>query len=401
MRIRGTIRLTSPLLITSTAQGRVTLDGRLTFGDAPGSFPCTTQYRFSANLGGVNVRVPVIPANTWRGSLRRAAAERIKAALIRKKQRISLPAWSCLLNGAASGNPDSGALNIQDVVTATSNVYLGVFGGGPRFVHGGLSASISWPLVHALRDAGIINAAPDECISAFIPDTGSERVMHGLTSYYHLRRSDDLSFCRADSYDHIEGGLERIADWLRLYHQRRDDDAVPAEGDAADGDEGTKDTKRNKKTKGDAQARGTGTLTFAEAISPGVPMSIRFDTHGLTPAQNGLVLRALLDVFAKQRIGANGRLGFGRFGYSFLVEDDNGSSEVRGGPDTHPQSLPDHLTAMLSAADEAIESLTATEIDAMFAISSTAVANAKAKLIKAGASAETLAAYDRVYGHGR
>jgi len=107
MRTAITLRLRtlSPLHITAPEDCRVTLDGKRVYGQQ--GFPCSLTQKLSIPLRAEDSKderrsqsVPLIPANTIRGRLRRMSAKSILDQIEAKGEKLSLPAWQGLQSGA-------------------------------------------------------------------------------------------------------------------------------------------------------------------------------------------------------------------------------------------------------------------------------------------------------------
>lgn len=386
MKIIGKLATTSPTLITSTRSLYVTADGRATYIKGPGAFPATSQVRMPVMFDGRPVEVPIIPANTLRGALRRQSAAIVVEHLRKTGEQISLPTYQCLLSGAVHGHPDSGPLRIDGLIEGTQHVVIGLFGGGPRFIPSSVRIDTAWPICQPLMDNRVIpHFGDNDAVRVFIRAASEEAVktdyLHGLTGFYHLRRADDLTNAIPGGYDFIEGGIDRLADWFTLFHQRP-------------GMKGEDEMEGGDAKKGIKSVAG---LSFSEAIIAGVPFACAFDCTGATLEQQGLFLLSLMGFCHKQRLGANGRHGFGRFAYEFEVHDNDGAviGSLTGGPAVHPSedALTDALRERIAAARAAIANITGASLRALTAPSAAATADVRGK-VKA---ADAVKAYDRLY----
>jgi CRISPR type IV-associated protein Csf2 len=131
----------------------------------------------------VVARLPVIAANNICGRLRRFGAKFVLDALRAKGQKVSLPVYSVLQNGAWTGNPDGSDTTLDEYRRARAHPYMGLFGGGPRMIPRGFRAGNALPALAWVREQFGIEAADEP-----MPDA----VERHLTQVFFCRRNDDL-----------------------------------------------------------------------------------------------------------------------------------------------------------------------------------------------------------------
>ena len=327
-QISGILTTLSPLNIADPSQGRVDLDGRFVPGDK--GFPCvrTRHAPFPAVFAPAPidqgdddgfddldanddakkpeamksaddrrkaplVNVPVVPANSLRGRLRRYAAREYYNVLIERGQRLSLDAFAVMQCGAAAGAPDGVPPNFEEVRAAEADPYFGLFGGGPRMFRSNLRCD----------DA----IAVCEASASFVPESAGAFMNQGrLTEVRFKRRNDDVA-----AFNDVETQQAIIEDYEAAVGRHQD---ASAKTRAA----------RGKKDEDDEAVRGVQSFHAVEAVRRGVNFALRFDIDG-SHAHLGLFLRALARLLDAQRLGGMGQLGFGRFAVPTLTMfDDHG-----------------------------------------------------------------------------
>lgn len=312
--ITAVLTTMSPLHITEPGDARVDLTGRDVKGGA--GFPCprTTKMWLSHQpaltsialegeeggaVAGGSSPVPCIPANSLRGQLRRQAARAIMDAIVARGEQLSINAYNVLQCGAATGAPDGTGPTVAEAVEADAHPYFGLFGGGPRLIRSNLRVDTAL----AVTPISLPYLRP-EFASAVNP--------RQLLSVGWRRRNDD-----AMMLVDVEAQARIIASYQATLN------------DYQDGAAASKAAKAKAKEDGeqaqavDAAPRGLSAFNALEYVVPGTHFAVRLDLEG-TDEQAGLLLTALLGFVQTNRLGGEGRRGFGRFCLQSVVITENG-----------------------------------------------------------------------------
>lgn len=297
-RFLAVLTTLSPLHITEPAGDRITLDGKVMQGENGFPFARTTKMWLGGNpvvsdasegSSETMKSVPCIPSNTIGGLLRRRAARQIFDHLVGRGEQLSINAYNVLECGAASGNPDRTNPTVDEVVRGYRHPYFGVFGGGPRLLRRKLRVDTAL-------------AITDASVPYLHTHFGNALTTGRVTGVVWQRRNDDLL--------HVVDPVTQemtIADYLEGVNAYQDD-KMANKAKAAD----------------DVKApRGLDTFNALEHVAPGVHFALRLDLTESSEAQAGLLLSSVLALVGLNRIGGQGRRGFGRFLLqSFVVERD-------------------------------------------------------------------------------
>ncbi|MFG1187907.1 type IV CRISPR-associated protein Csf2 [Xanthobacter aminoxidans] len=268
-------------------------------------------------------RIPVIPANSIRGRLRRCAAREYYDALLEKGQSLSVKAYNVMQCGAATGNPDGSSAPFDDILAGEAHAYFGLFGGGTRIRRSNLRVDEAWAVTPATH--GFVPYVPVE----YVAGAG-----HSLTRYSFKRRNDDLLSLADSAYQtrilgedhrHLIGEYQDSALRKKEATARKKGKAAGADAQAPSEEVSEAEGEKEEKL------RGLQSFTAVESVNPGVHFSLRFEVNG-GPRHAGLLLVALQRWVREQRIGGLGQIGFGRFAVPELVirRSDGASSDVFG-----------------------------------------------------------------------
>lgn len=353
--ITAVLTTLSPLHITEPGDTRVDINGRDVKGDA--GFPCprmtkmwlATQPHLSTIVGqaedgaaggATHVPVPCVPANTLRGALRRMAARSIQEQLVSRGEMLSIGAYNVLQCGAASGAPDGTNPSVAEVQAASVHPYFGLFGGGPRLLRSNLRVDTAL----AVTEASLPYLRPE-----FASAVNGRQIL----SVGWRRRNDDAMML-AD----VEHQATVVADFHAAINGHQD---AGAQAKAAKSK--SKDEQASADAAGDSAQRGIGAFNALEYVVPGTHFALRFDVEG-TEAQAGLLLEALLRLLKKNRLGGDGRRGFGRFCLQSIMITENGEQHPVASRMTEDSKEWEGRAAELMAAwEDAKASITAGDIE--------------------------------------
>lgn len=233
----------------------------------------TTRYRVP--------EVPIIPANSIRGRLRRFCAFEVFDVLKANKEKLTLDTYNTLLCGAATGSLDSNPPTLSEISEANDHPFIGLWGGGPRMLHSKLRVDTAYPICEDTRQ--IVPSMIDSGFAA--AGTGRDLVQ----TFFRRRNDDILSFANPK---YAEATVE---DFLNAIDEYQNERAKPKSDNPED-----------------ESTRGVRSFTAYEVVSPNVPFRLAFDIHG-DYAQLGLFLNGLRRLIHDQSMGGMGRLGYGRF----------------------------------------------------------------------------------------
>jgi CRISPR type IV-associated protein Csf2 len=303
-KIETVINATSPLHISEPGQHYWNPNTRsFASSNANGAFPVTrTKSLPVANSnGGDNEEsggrklIPYYPGNSLRGAIRRAAGELVFKALERRGETISFDLYHIILCGAASASPDKSA-TITEAVEAAKHPFAGMFGGGPKLIHGRLSIGNSFVITKetvgrlvptSMTDMG----ATSPWVTAVMIDTHVDDVLRGTGRVPTV----------------VEDFEKHVADWIgKLAESRTKRDA---------------DDDSSKKL-------GIATIMGREVIIPGTRLHGEHfvDTELAGPAMLGLFVLALAGFANAQRLGGGARNGCGRFTLTAAATGPDGES---------------------------------------------------------------------------
>jgi CRISPR type IV-associated protein Csf2 len=308
--IEITLHLTSPLHITSPEACSVDAKSMRRIFKGKGEVATAVMkqpvYLDAAETGDVHTseesdegktksslsRFPIIPANTLRGGLRRAAARRIIDYLDATDQKISLATLHVLTCGAFSGKPE-GELTLDDRDTQLANAYFAAFGGGPKLMRSGFQVATGMPITQSTLDAHLVPGSQQ-------PHMSSQKA-YELTSFLNMRRTDDVIEFNPDTINPktIANYPAAVTDWIETITKNAADRKA---------DRKNKDPKAEK-TKKEALK----SFTFLEIVNPGTRFYTDINFHPCLPDHAiGCILLALQDLLAKP-LGGKSHNGFGRF----------------------------------------------------------------------------------------
>lgn len=307
-KIQAVFTLTSPLHISDPAPAAVGLDGK--FADQ--GFPCIRTTTMPRLVDGELRYIPCVPANSMRKILRMHLLAQIEEQLAARAQPLTLNAYAAAACGAATGAPDGIQATYQERRDIAAHPYLGLFGGGPRMMHGKLSAGAAL---------------------AITPDTlnlaaGYEHLAAGgkITAIQWIFRKDPLASVDSDI---IAGGAEAIS---------------AAQAAALESKE-----------------RGLAAMNCHQVVIPGVSMVFEAKLTDPTGAQLGALLSAIF-ALPSRPLGGKSSHGYGQVALQSVTL--NGEEIASQGElDMDNTMANDAMTAW----GEALETITAADLEAFAA----------------------------------
>lgn len=358
--IEGVLTTTSPLHITQPGESRWEFNARDGQGDYTKGklgFPLTHTRSASVFLGANNKlrddvldddaaeqtvsrreKVPVIPATTWRGMLRRGAARVIEDHVIENLgKKLSYSTYQGLHCGAISDKPDGVGPTTDEIRSARSHVFYGIFGGGPRMLQGMLRASDSLPVTSSLIEARLL------------PETLNDQALKGvysrsLYSVSPVIRKDDF----AGNVDGSSEAAEVVENFYEAYDAFRQKEVERKINNLKGGKEG------------ESGERGVRAMSFREDVAIGVPFNVRLELKG-TRAQVGMLLAAI-DRRLPDGVGGRSSLGFGRLSGVLYVVDQTGNRVEALGVTDGNTSILEGASDYMEAMTDAVSALTLDDI---------------------------------------
>lgn len=353
--IDGILTTISPLHITSAVDSSSRYDPKTGRYVSTGGAPLTrtrtkpvfiqadyerTDENGESEATSVRLNLPIIPATTWRGMLRRGAAKVIEDRVRELGQKLTYGTYQGLHCGAISHRPDGVPPTTEEIINAKSHVFYGLFGGGPRMLRGNLKVSDSMPVIVQLIESGIL---PEHLFDSALKGRSSGM----LTIEPVIRKDDFIGVSSDDNTGSVVGNFEEI------YSSKRDE---------------ALDREKSKRLKGadsngtaEVEDRGLNAYSFREDVTVGVPFYFHVTIDG-TPAQVGMIINAIKKQLALG-IGGRSALGFGRV---------SGTLRIKSGQDNYSDLLLikdneceelDPAMPFLDACAEAVGILTMVEIN--------------------------------------
>lgn len=282
--------------------------------------------------------IPYFPGNDLRGRLRRKAAKIVLDHICATAQ-VSPQLYAGLCAGAISAQPESD-LSIEEALRAGKDIYMGLFGGGTRMIRSLYGCNDLVPVLAETVEIGMVPKQYQERDEKnFLPTRQSAegaKALEGwalVQSRQFIRVDDVLRVMQpSDMQQYIAHAVESVGDYQQaVWSQqktRKDAKAQMADGKGTEQDEDA------------AKKRDLGNMPSIQYIAAGTPMYFRLDfADQVSDAQVGLMLMALRDLVAEQRLGGWGRAGFGRFSADLSLT-------------RHGEKMP--VFAMESAAEDAV-----------------------------------------------
>lgn len=240
----------------------------------------------ASSLSSVQIpRVPVVPASTIAGKLRRAAAELLYESLLARKLQLKPAAFNTLNAGTATTSLNPEAKTADLVRIARDDAFLGLFGGTTFALAAGSVIAEGWPITadteQLLMSPRLVEASP---LSG----------MNDLTEMLAIVRKNDLTGMSYARLDELLG-VQAVTDALQTDSSNRAESKARRKA----GEDGTKTDLR--------------TLNAIEAVRAGVPFALRVRVDAPTPHHLGLMLLALQRLLRDGQLGGRGARSWGSF----------------------------------------------------------------------------------------
>ena len=340
----------------------------------------------------VIVNVPVIPANTLRGRIRRIIADIVEARIIAMNQHLSLQSYSALRTGGMLLKNESKAFDVARFRQYVDHVVLGLLGGGPDMRPSRYIVRPGVPVSEVTRRCGLV---PDMLLTSEVdifatnsnddnddeadddaPQDKKKRI-GGIIGRTHAVRGDDVADMRDPAAERV---VENYDSAVLEYNKELAENRKKRSA--------SKDAESTKDTNGDADRAATQSQRMPygyEYVVPGVPFFVKVETNPvleLTDAQAGCLIDAVDRLF-RTPLGGRIRHGLGRFAVDGLRASIDGvdlgidnlgnpSQPLAVNHDSHGlpvarEDLPERAQALVRAYRGEFERLTAAELEGMLA----------------------------------
>jgi CRISPR type IV-associated protein Csf2 len=295
--IAADLTLTAPMHITAVEKGTYDSSAqRLHRYDAPQGVQCaltrTVKLAFAATAGEDGVTrapaVPVIPASTLAGKLRRAAADLLFESMVARDLQISPDAYNTLTSGTPTTELKAGDATPESMRAARSDPFLSLFGGTSFAMSAGSVIAEGWPLLDLTT--GLLMT------EAIVPNLPFSQ-LKDMTDAVAIVRKNDVADLRGAQLEGVVK-FEALCDYLS--GEADDREASKAKKKAGEG---------GKKTSLRA-------LNAFEAVRAGLSFALRVEVTARTPAHLGLMLMAVQHFMRAGQVGGKGARGMGRFAVS-------------------------------------------------------------------------------------
>ena len=257
--------------------------------------------------------VPVIPASTVAGKLRRNAGTLIAQSLVGRGLTISPDAYNVLMSGMANTELKADE-KIPEVLRAARNEpFLSLFGGTSFALSAHSVVAEGWPLI-----AGTQSCLMSEPIADLQPFTS----VYDMTDVQPIVRKNDVADMKHPILEQVVG-----VDALATYVEGQGAMRSESKAKKAANEEGKKTDMR--------------TLNGVEVVKTGVNFALRVELTAFNESHLGLMLLAMQSFMRDGQVGGKAARGVGRFVVS-------GSRLYEVEPDTRIQKV---VTSLFEGKD--------------------------------------------------
>lgn len=362
--IQGTLRLTSPLHVSSFEAGwRIDDQRQILRGDVGKPLTRTMRTVFAGADRALS-ETPLMYGNGFRGRFRRFARQHIQKVT----GPISLDTYHGLSCGAVSGRPSKDSITISGSAKARDHVYMGLYGGSPAMYQSTYRAFDLYPVTEATIQAGLVPKRYADIVPTRYVAKNEARPARPdelLTCLDFIRVDDLLRFRDPDAHLMVKDHDEALAAWAAKNNENRAavaaSKAAVKEAAAAKGKKGKADAVE-KVSKNTLDA-----MSAIEVVVPGVDMFFRVDlAERVQDHHIGLMLMCVADLVKADALGGWTRAGLGTFKADLHVYEDSDllSPLLTGeGRNAH---LHEDLVKFETAAADALAAIDPRELDGFF-----------------------------------
>lgn len=245
--------------------------------------------------------VPVIPASTVAGKLRRAAAELIFNSFIGRDLNLSADAYNTMTSGSASTGISAKDAKPETLRTARLDPFFGLFGGTSLMLKAHSVIGEGWP---------IVAQAKDKLMTEPLVSVSAVSRFQDMTDAVAVIKKNDVLDLRGK---YIEGviGIETIAKYALAQNNSIASSKAQKTADEEARKAAAKDGKKaviEEGTKTDLR-----TFNATEVVKPGMSFGLRVKLDARTPAHLGLMMLAMQGLLREGQIGGKGARGMGQF----------------------------------------------------------------------------------------
>jgi CRISPR type IV-associated protein Csf2 len=357
LKVTAILRTKSPLHIASPGEARIDTKTGHIYRDSsqsPSTAACTATQTQSILLTDAQAEerkrvsddVPVIPANSIRGRIRRTGAKVIKDHLLKRNEKLTLEAYHTLMAGSPNGYPDSVLPSVGEYLKAATHPFFGVFGGGPRLLPSRLKTDTAYPINKTTLECGIVPSAMEEYSTH---TWNTQAVM--------FRRVDDaLTMTDPQLLEVVDDVVKNVEDWRELTSSISQE----AEGQEAE--------------ENNSSFRGVRSWTGHEIVRVGTCFYFQASLDSYNEALRGLFLKAIEGFFNLQNLGGWSRNGYGQYNvidpqisFSLMNEENQYHStpfiKINADGQYQLDEDIDEVESYLLALEESLETVTAADIE--------------------------------------
>lgn len=233
----------------------------------------------------ITPEVPVIPASTVAGKLRRSAADLIFASIVARDMTISVDAYNTMTTGMPSTELKADSAGPETVRAARRDPFLSLFGGTSFALSAGSVISAGLPLLEM--------TAPMLMTEPLVPLQPFSDLRDMTEAVAIVRKNDAMEMTGT----HLEGvvGLDALVSYASQEGDRR------------------ADSKSKKSSGEDGKKTDLRTLNAFEAVRTGMNFALRVEVTSRSPAHLGLMLLSVQKLLQDGQFGGKGARGMGRF----------------------------------------------------------------------------------------
>ena len=238
-----------------------------------------------SDKGNGPVTVPIIPASTVAGKLRRAAADLIGQALVERELTITPRTFNMMMTGAASTALDVNSASPEVHKVARNDPFMSMFGGTIFALPASTIIGQGWPLLELTQ--AMFMSPP-------ISEVDKYTHLSEMTEAYAIVKKNDVMEMRSP----LLPGLVTLE---ALCAHAAEEGAVRA-GAKAKKDAGEAGKKTDLRT-----------LNATEIVLPGIKFGIRVRVDSRNPSHLGLLVLALQRYLHSGCVGGRTARGMGTF----------------------------------------------------------------------------------------
>lgn len=288
------IQTTAPLHITALEKGGYDVEGRRIMRyDAPNTIGASltrtmsiADAAFIKEDGKAFVPlVPVIPASTVGGKLRRAAADLLYASMVARDLTVSPDCYNVLNSGMATTKIEADQADSETEVTQRQDPFLAIFGGTSFMLPAYSVIAEGWPLVEHTRNKLMTEPmAPVSVLTDYRDMTDAVAI---------IRKNDAADLAG----QFVEGvvGIKALAEYAEAQQAERS----ASRAKKSTGESGTKTDLR--------------TFNAIEVVRAGMGFALRVELSARTPAHLGFLLMAMQRMLQEGQFGGKGARGMGAY----------------------------------------------------------------------------------------